>query len=502
MRLNSTNLKQVGGGKIVKQGDSASLFEYKLLDEDHRPVDELNGTDAKVTLYNASGKISIDTSVTNSGITFKLAKPLPIGLYTVEVVAGGYVFPSDRRTTLEVTQSADEYQPAEMVELGKVNLRDEIANYLAGHAVQSYNDGPLVARIEALEARPQATAVDLGPLESRVQSLALSVRALESKPSPTVQTLDLGPLEKRVEALESKPTPTAPVVDLSAYMTSDMAYQTFATYATLQSQMTSNIKNKHLELGIDALIDDKLKNDGDPFVTQSKLPTIDTSQLASKNDLEELKRSVGSASGSGVGTVFGDNYPYDGDNINMLRNIPVGSVYVDRLRKNGALKWIKTQMYAENATRDQAKSCWRVLYGDTGNVKMPMTGSPLTGAVLTFRRINSIVELTWGGLSWGWFGIKRRGADGYVDHPSNREKFVTIIKSGNIKSGFIPTGSKLGYMLNDSGITQGTFYVSGRTDGSHVRLQFLNDVPTDRDIGDLRFTNMSYTTDDPWPETI
>ena len=104
MRLNSTNLKQIGGGKIVKQGDSASLFEYKLLDEDYKPVDELNGTDAKVTLYNASGKVSIDTTVTNSGVTFKLTKPLPIGLYTVEVVAGGYVFPSDRRTTLEVTK--------------------------------------------------------------------------------------------------------------------------------------------------------------------------------------------------------------------------------------------------------------------------------------------------------------------------------------------------------------------------------------------------------------
>ena len=259
-------------------------------------------------------------------------------------------------------------------------------------------------------------------------------------------------------------------------LTADTAYSLFPTYATLQSQMTTNIKEKHVELGLDALIDDKLKNGGDPFVTRSKLPMIDTSQLASKNDLEELKRSVGSGSGgSGVGTVFGDNYPYDGDNIATLKNIPVGSVYVDRLKKNGALKWIKTKMYAENATRDQAKGCWRVLFGDTGDVKMPMTGSPLNGAVLTFRRINDIVELTWGGLSWGWFGIKRRGAAGYVEHPSNREKFVTIVQTGNIKSGFIPTGSKIGYMTNDTGVTQGTFYVSGRTDGSHVRLQFNYD---------------------------
>lgn len=282
------------------------------------------------------------------------------------------------------------------------------------------------------------------------------------------------------------------------------AYQLFPTYLTLQEQMTTNIKEKHLELGLDALIDTKLQNGGDPFVTRSKLPTIDTSQLASKNDLEELKRTVGSGSGggSGIDSVFGDNYPYDGDNIKTLKNIPVGSVYVDRLRKNGALKWIKTQMYAENANRTQAQSCWKVLFGDTGDVKMRMTGSLLNTSTLTFRRINNIVELTWGGLSWGWFGIKRRGSLGYEPHPSNREKFVTIIRSGDLRSGFIPNGSKLGYIMNDTGITQGTFYVSGRTDGSHVRLQFLNDVPTDRDIGDLRFTNMTYVTDDPWPETL
>lgn len=470
MRLNSTNLKQVGGGRIVKQGDSASLFEYKLLDEDHKPVEELNGTDAKITLYNASGKVSIDTTVTNSCITFKLAKPLPIGLYTVEVVAGGYVFPSDRRTTLEVTQSADEYQPIEMVELGRLNIREEIASYMANHTVSAYNDAPLTTRIEALEARPQAT------------------------------TIDIGQLERRIQELENKPAPTAPAVDLSPYLTSETAYQTFATYATLQAQMTNNIRDKHLELGLDALIDTKLQNGGDPFVTRSKLPTVDTSQLASKNDLEELKRSVGS--GSSGSTVFGNDYPYDGDNINMLRNIPVGSTYVDRLKKNGAVKWIKTQMYDANATRDQAKNCWRVLFGDTGDVRMPMTGSILNTSTLTFRRINNIVELTWGGLTWGWFGIKRRGAVGYEPHPSNKEKFVIIVRSGNIKSGFIPNGSKLGYITNDAGITQGTFYVSGRTDGSHVRLQFLNDVPTDRDIGDLRFTNMTYITDDPWPETL
>lgn len=188
-----------------------------------------------------------------------------------------------------MVQSAEEYQPTEVVELGKVSLRDEIANYLAGHTVQAYNDGPLVARIEALEARPQATTVDLGPLEIRVQSLALSVQALENKPVPTVQTLDLGPLEKRVKALEDRPAPTTPAVDLSAYMTSDMAYQTFATYTTLQDKMTNNIKNKHLELGLDALIDEKLRNGGDNFLTSHQASTAYVSKEVFQNLLKRVE---------------------------------------------------------------------------------------------------------------------------------------------------------------------------------------------------------------------
>lgn len=301
-------------------------------------------------------------------------------------------------------------------------------------------------------------------------------------------------VDGRVTTLENKPAPTVEIP--SEYKKLNDLYAIFPTYENLVTQMTTNIKNQHLALGIDAVVDDKLRNGGDPFVTRSSM-------------IEAIK-AVNGGSGSGttivagndVDTVFGDNYPYDGDNITTLKNIPIGSVYVDRLRKNGALKWIKTQMYAENADRNQARNCWRVLYGDTGNVKLPMTGSPLNGAVLTFRRINSTVELTWGGLSWGWFGIKRRGAAGYADHPSDRNKFVTIIPQGGLKEGFIPTGSKLGDMTNDKGVPYGTFYVGGVTDSRQVRLQFLNDIPTDRDIGDIRFTTMTYTTDDPWPDQI
>lgn len=282
-RSNCTNLKQFEGGRVVKQGDSASLFGFELYDERWAPID-LDGREATIHFTSKKGKASFSATAQGSKVTFKIPKVLPVESYLVEVDCAGYVFPSDQSVRVDVVQSAEEYQPAEMVELGKVSLRDEIANYLAGHTIQAYNDGPLVARIEALEARPQATTVDLGPLENRIQ-------ALENRPTPTVQTLDLGPLERRVQALESRPAPTTPAIDLSAYMTSEMAYQTFATYTTLQAQMTNNIKNKHLELGLDALIDEKLRNGGDNFITSHQASTA-YAPLEDLKNIEERLRAL------------------------------------------------------------------------------------------------------------------------------------------------------------------------------------------------------------------
>nr|DAD73424.1 MAG TPA: nucleoid-associated protein [Siphoviridae sp. ctKm44]DAE09945.1 MAG TPA: nucleoid-associated protein [Siphoviridae sp. ctJdE31] len=341
----------------------------------------------------------------------------------------------------------------------------------------------------------------VGPQGPPGESATIDTTNFATKPELNQVKSDLtglqsqvGDVNGRVTTLENKPDPTVEIP--SEYKKLNDLYAIFPTYENLVTQMTTNIKNQHLALGIDAVVDEKLRNGGDPFVTTSRM----TEAIKAVNGGSGGGTTI--VAGNDVDTVFGDGYPYDGDNINTLKNIAIGSVYVDRLRKNGALKWIKTQMYAENANRDQAKTCWRVLFGDTGNVKLPMTGSPLNGAVLTFRRINSTVELTWGGLSWGWFGIKRRGAAGYADHPSDRNKFVTIIPQGGLKEGFIPIGSKLGNMTNDKGVPYGTFYVGGITDSRQVRLQFLNDVPTDRDIVDIRFTTMTYTTDDPWPDQI
>ena len=91
MRINSTNLKQFEGGAVVKQGDSASLFGYELLDEQMRPIRDLNGKNATIRIFNQKGKATFESTVDKSKVTFKISKPLPIGSYLVEVVCDGYI---------------------------------------------------------------------------------------------------------------------------------------------------------------------------------------------------------------------------------------------------------------------------------------------------------------------------------------------------------------------------------------------------------------------------
>lgn len=243
------------------------------------------------------------------------------------------------------------------------------------------------------------------------------------------------------------------------------------------------------ESKVNGIIDEKLKNNGNPFVTRSEISVVDATQLASKNDLEELKRQVGTSGSENTGTELkGQGFPYN-------LNAEIGVTYIDTTARNGAFKWIKKR---PGAGRDN----WVILAGDTGRVRAKNVQSVLGASFMEFRRINSTVEINFGGLSWGWFGIKRRGAVGYVPQGSDRERNVVILNVHGIPVGFRPIGSKIGMITNDKGQRLGTWYLGGSGDGNQFRLQFDDPVPTDRDIGDIRFSSVVYITDDPWPETL
>lgn len=131
-RSNCTNLKQFEGGRVVKQGDSASLFGFALYDENWVPID-LDGQQAKIHFVSKKGKATFSATVQGSKVSFKIPKVLPVESYLVEVVAGGYVFPSDQSVRVDVVQSADEYTSEQILELVKNDVKEEIDKYIAEH---------------------------------------------------------------------------------------------------------------------------------------------------------------------------------------------------------------------------------------------------------------------------------------------------------------------------------------------------------------------------------
>ena len=168
----------------------------------------------------------------------------------------------------------------------------------------------------------------------------------------------------------------------------------------------------------------------------------------------------------------------------------LGQTYVDTAKTNGALKWIKRTPSGNQG--------WAVLDGDTG-WKTLNSASKLGNSYVKARRINDIVQLQFGGLQWGWFGIVRRGGLGFVAHPGNREKKVFILTNGQMPYGYRTATSLIGPIYNDDGVPYGTWYLGGYGDANHLRFQFLDPIPADKDIGDIRVSNISYFTDDPWP---
>lgn len=176
---------------------------------------------------------------------------------------------------------------------------------------------------------------------------------------------------------------------------------------------------------------------------------------------------------------------------NGVVTAPVGTTYVDEAVTNGALKWIKKT--------GTGNTGWEVLIGDTGWKTLPSV-SKLGNSFVKIRRVNNVVSYQFGGLSWGWFGIVRRGGAGYVLQGSDKERNCYIIQNNGIPAGYRTEASLIGNIYNDKGVSYGTWYLGGVGDYNQLRFQFTDPVPTDRDIGDIRVSSISYLTNEAWPQ--
>ena len=310
---------------------------------------------------------------------------------------------------------------------------------------------------EELESAGYAKTTDLTNFaaNSKVEAVESRVLALENKPSVIPQGYDDSVLSGRVSALEAK-------------QDKDTIYN------------DEEIKRRLTALEAKPAVDVS------EYAKKTEVPTIDSVNNLLRTQGEQATK-ISALESKTAYEIHGTGMP------NGKVTAPIGTTYVDMSVTNGALKWIKKS--------GDGNTGWEILIGDTGWRTLNSV-SKLGNSFVKVRRVNNQITYQFGGLEWGWFGIVRRGGAGYSSQPTDRERNCYILNHNQIPEGFRTPNSLIGAIYNDRGVPYGTWYIGNPADANHLRFQFLNPIPTDQDIGDIRVSSISYYTDDEWPTTL
>ena len=223
----------------------------------------------------------------------------------------------------------------------------------------------------------------------------------------------------------------------------------------------------------------------DGYVKKSELGTSQTNQTLSLNN------NTLSISGGNSVELPVNRYEIHGTGMpNGVVEAEIGTTYVDKNKTNGALKWIKTT--------DGGNTGWEVLIGDTGWRTLNSV-SRAGNSFIKIRRVNNLVTYQFGGLQWGWFGVGKRNGPGFVRHNSSGDKGAKLTYPNGIPEGFRSENSLVGPTYDDKGRSYGIWYLGGKSDLNFIQFTFNDPIPTDRDIGDIRVSAISYLTEEPWP---
>ena len=322
----------------------------------------------------------------------------------------------------------------------------------------AYNDSELSKRVTNLENKvDKDTVYDDSDLKSRVQ-------ALENRPTPANTAYDDSEVKRRLTDLENRPTTTITSYD--------------------DSKLVERVKKLEDKPGIDAskfITEDTLT--AKKFVNKDELNTLKPNQTLAINN-KTLSISGGNNIELPIWEIHGTGMP------NGVVEAEIGTTYVDKNKTNGALKWIKTT--------NGGNTGWEVLIGDTGWRTLNSV-SRAGNSFIKIRRVNNLVTYQFGGLQWGWFGVGKRNGPGFVRHNSSGDKGAKLTYPNGIPEGFRSESSLVGPIYDDKGRPYGIWYLGGVTDLNFIQFTFNDPIPTDRDIGDIRVSAISYLTNEPWP---
>ena len=337
-----------------------------------------------------------------------------------------------------------------------------------------YNDTPLNERVTALESKAiEGGAYDDSDLRNRVTTL-------ENKPNIDTSNFVTN------EQLESKHflTEHQPLTHLAT--TSDL--EALRNIAVSKSELSKKLDTTEYNSFKDSVVtkselaEKGYISDLSNYVTKQELPQpYNDSALVSRVSALESKPTTNQYEIHGTGMPNG------------VVEAEIGTTYVDKNKTNGALKWIKTT--------DGGNTGWEVLIGDTGWRTLNSV-SRAGNSFIKIRRVNNLVTYQFGGLQWGWFGVGKRNGPGFVRHNSSGDKGAKLTYPNGIPEGFRSENSLVGPTYDDKGRPYGIWYLGGKSDLNFIQFTFNDPIPTDKDIGDIRVSAISYLTEEPWPTTL
>nr|DAX25107.1 MAG TPA: hypothetical protein [Caudoviricetes sp.] len=360
----------------------------------------------------------------------------------------------------------------------------ESKNYLT----TPYNDTPLKERVTNLENKPN---VDLSNYVTNEQLENKHYLTQHQELTHLATTSDLEAL-RNIAVSKSELSKKLDTTEFNTFKDNVVTKTELAEkgyISDLSNYVTKQELHEATEIDYSNIV---TTDELEPYAKKSELPQpYNDSALVSRVTALESKTTTNQTLPANQFEIHGTGMP------NGVVEAEIGTTYVDKNKTNGALKWIKTT--------DGGNTGWEVLIGDTGWRTLNSVSKLKVGDRTSFikiRRVNNLVTYQFGGLQWGWFGIIRRNGAGFLKHNSSGDKGAKVLGVSGIPEGFRSESSLIGGIYSDAGKPYGIWYLGGKSDSNFIQFTFNDPIPTDRDIGDIRVSAISYLTEEPWPTQL
>lgn len=145
------------------------------------------------------------------------------------------------------------------------------------------------------------------------------------------------------------------------------------------------------------------------------------------------------------------------------------------------------------------KNVWQPISADTGARRITKSVSNIKSGFITLRRINNLVECTFGGGQWG--AIYFYGTNSKEFRRKSHPKRMDLLGNSGIPNGFRAVNNTMLPFYGDDGEHLGMVYVGGRSNYDYIELRF-QDKPPAEDMNIVRMPVIYWVTNEPFPETL